>query len=100
MSKINHTREGTHKVNEKRISARAALAIEGLRELGVDDEKLCELTGMHPFDLHSMFNGQDEIEACNRGRVQALTAENARLLRRVRALELTLKRSGLEAPAE
>lgn len=87
-------------MNEKRISARAALAIEGLRELGVDDERLCELTGMHPLDLHAMFNGQDEVEACNRGRAQALMAENARLLRRVRALELTLRRSGVEAPAE
>lgn len=87
-------------MNEKRISARAALAIEGLRELGVDDERLCELTGLRPFDLHAMFNGQDEVEACNRGRVQALMAENARLLRRVRALELTLRRSGVEAPAE
>lgn len=84
----------------KRIGARAALAIEGLRELGIDDERLCELTGLHPFDLHSMFNGQDEIEACNRGRTQALMAENARLSRYVRALKLTLIRSGVEPPSE
>lgn len=84
----------------RKIGAAEALVIAALADLGVDDDKLCELTGLHPLELHSMVNARNEVEALNRGRIMALTVENTRLFRRVRALEITLKRAGLELPAE
>lgn len=87
-------------MHDEMISATDALAIEGLANLGLEEEEVLKNTGLRAEDLHAMLRERDVAAERERGRVLALAAERSRLSRRVRVLELALERAGMELPAE
>lgn len=76
------------------IDSTAALVVEALHDLGVDDDGIADLTGMHVYDIGVMIAERERERSYERGRTLALSAANARLNRQVAVLERKLQAAG------
>lgn len=78
------------RAKSKTIGVDEARVVEALSDLGLDACDVASLIGAHPYEVAAMIAERDRQREYERGRMLALAASNARLLREVKLLSREL----------